>query len=225
MNKQQIYVLGDNHGKYDQLFRNLDDFNIQDCILIHVGDGGEGFIEKDKQLRQFNLLNDRFKKRNIEYMSIRGNHSDPKYFDGSINLSHFRLLPDYHVEFINDEKFLFVGGAISIDRKIRKVNFSYWEDEAFVLKPEFAVPCDVLITHSAPVWIGPIDKDGILGWCDKDQYLWRDCMKEREDITALYKLAKPKKAYLGHFHQPFFVDFEGCRGRILAELEIIEHRK
>jgi hypothetical protein len=223
MNKL-VYILGDSHGKYDQLFSNLDDFNIQDCIIIHVGDGGEGFLEKNKQLRQFDLLNDRFKKRNIEYMSIRGNHSDPKYFDGSIKLSNFRLLPDYHVEFINDEKFLFVGGAVSIDRKIRKPNFSYWEDELFVLKPEFAVPCDVLITHSAPIWIGPVDKDGILGWCERDQYLWRDCIKEREDHTELYKLTKPKKSYMGHFHQPFSVDFCGCRARILAELEIIEHR-
>lgn len=222
MNKS-IYILGDNHGKYDQLFRNLDNFNIRDCTIIHVGDGGEGFSEKDKQLRQFDLLNDRFKKRNIEYMSIRGNHSDPKYFDGSIKLSNFKLLPDYHVEFINNEKFLFVGGAISIDRKIRKPNIGYWEDEIFILKSDFIVECDVLITHSAPIWIGPVDKQGILGWCDRDEYLWRDCMKERDDHTTLYKLAKPKKAYIGHFHEHFMVDFDGCHARILAELEITEH--
>ena len=219
-----VYILGDSHGKYDQLFRNLDDFNIQDCIIIHVGDGGEGFIEKNKQLRQFDLLNDRFKKRNIEYISIRGNHSDPKYFDGSIKLSNFRLLPDYHVEFINDEKFLFVGGAVSIDRKIRKQNFSYWEDELFVLKPEFAVPCDVLITHSAPFWLGEFTKNGILGWCEKDEYLWRDCVKERDELATLFELAKPKKAYVGHFHTSLTQKHNGCIAKILNELEIIEHR-
>jgi hypothetical protein len=40
MNKL-VYILGDSHGKYDQLFSNLDDFNIQDCIIIHVGDADE----------------------------------------------------------------------------------------------------------------------------------------------------------------------------------------
>jgi hypothetical protein len=224
INRQRVMICGDNHGKYDQLFQNLDNFNIRDCIIIHVGDGGEGFLEKDKQLRQFNLLNDRFKKRNIEYMSIRGNHSDPKYFDGSIKLSNFRLLPDYHVEFINDEKFLFVGGAVSIDRKIRKPNFSYWEDELFVLKPEFAVPCDVLITHSAPFWLGEFTKNGILGWCEKDEYLWRDCVKERDELATLFELAKPKKAYVGHFHTSLTQKHNGCIAKILNELEIIEHR-
>jgi UDP-2,3-diacylglucosamine pyrophosphatase LpxH len=218
-----IYIIGDNHGKYDVMFRFIEAYEIKDCILIHVGDGGEGFVPYDKQMRQFNHYNDQFKSKEIEYLSIRGNHSDPAYFDGSVNLSHFKLLPDYHTQIINGEKFLFVGGAISIDRKIRKEGFSYWENEPFVLDKSKIEECDVLITHSAPTWLGPFDKKGILSWCEKDEFLWRDCLKEREDHDILFELAKPKKSYAGHFHQRFSVDINGCRAKILAELEIIPH--
>jgi len=223
INQQSVYILGDNHGKYDVMFRFIEAYEIKDCILIHVGDGGEGFAPYDKQMRQFYHYNDRFKSKGIEYLSIRGNHSDPAYFDGSVNLSHFKLLPDYHTQIINGEKFLFVGGAISIDRKIRKEGFSYWRDEPFVLDKSKIEECDVLITHSAPTWIGPLDKKGILSWCEKDEFLWRDCLKEREDHDILFQLAKPKKSYAGHFHQRFSVDINGCRAKILAELEIIPH--
>ena len=221
-----VYILGDVHGKWEELFNRIKNYEIKDCYLICVGDLGVGFKDShSKEIRCLEIANEFFAKRDIQFLSIRGNHDAPSFFNKEIQtFSNLRLIPDYHIEFINDKKFLFVGGAISIDRKIRKPNISYWEDETFVLKSNFIVECDVLITHSAPIWIGPVDKDGILGWCDRDEYLWRDCMKERDDLTALYKLARPKKAFCGHFHQHFMVDFDGCRARILAELEIVEHK-
>jgi hypothetical protein len=225
INERQVLILGDNHGKYEQLFRNIDHFDIRDCVMIHVGDGGEGFMNKAKQLRQFELFNNSFKKRNIEYMSIRGNHSNPAYFDGSICYENFKLLPDYTTKIINGQKFLFVGGALSIDRKVRIMDVSYWKDEKFVYKPELVTEeCDVLITHSAPTWLGPFDKDGILSWCDKDEYLWRECVQERLDISELVEKCNPQKLYCGHFHISTQMDYGGYRGRILDELELVEHR-
>jgi len=180
-NTNSILVVGDNHGEYDALFNKIKSYNMSDCILIHVGDGGEGFLPYEKQLRQFEYLNDFFKKYNIEYLSIRGNHSDPSYFDGSINLSNFKLLPDYTTLTLNDKKFLFVGGAISIDRTIRKEGISYWKDEVFKLDESKIQQCDVLITHSAPTWNGPIEKNGMLAsFCQKDPTLWDECMEERK---------------------------------------------
>jgi UDP-2,3-diacylglucosamine pyrophosphatase LpxH len=223
---KKLFIVGDLHGKFEQLFKLIDQYEINNCYLVSVGDIGIGFkSDKRKELRAIEIYNEFFESRNIDFMGIAGNHDARKlYFNGSVNLSNFRLLPDYHVEFINGEKFLFVGGAISIDRKIRKVNFTYWEDELFVLKPEFAVPCDVLITHSAPFWLGEFTKNGILGWCEKDEYLWRDCVKERDELATLFKLAKPKKAYVGHFHTSLTQKHNGCIAKILNELEIIEHR-
>jgi predicted phosphodiesterase len=222
MNKP-IYVLGDNHGQYDKLFRKLDDFDINNCTLIHLGDGGEGFLPHKKQMRQFEHLNECFKKRVIQYLSIRGNHSDPAYFNGSINLSNFKLLPDYTYLTLNDKKFGFVGGAVSIDRRMRAEGISYWKDEKFVLDHSKIERCDVLVTHSAPSWLGEFTKQGILSWCNRDEYLWRDCVKEREEIAVLYELANPHKAFIGHFHTSLTQTHNGCTAKILNELEIIEY--
>lgn len=218
----RIYITSDHHGEYDRLFKILDEYEIKDCILLFGGDGAEGFSSREKQIKTFELLNNRFKKRNIQYKAIRGNHSDKSYFDGSINLSHFELIPDYTYKTINNLSFLFVGGAISVDRIYRREGVSYWKDEVFVLKPELIKPCDVLITHSAPSWIGPTSKINIEHWCQKDRTLWEECQHERQLHNQLFELAKPKYSYSGHFHSSYRAENNGCRARILDILEIVE---
>lgn len=223
-----VLIIGDIHGQFNRLKDIIWKQQIEKCWLICVGDLGIGFkYSPEGEIRGCEQLNDFFAKRDITFLSIRGNHDDPIYFNDSqrrINLSHFKLLPDYHRETINGEEFLFVGGAVSIDRLWRIPNVSYWEDEVFVLKPELAGKCDVLITHSAPYWIGPFDKEGLAGWCSKDKTLWDDCYKERLDHDELIKLCQPKKSYHGHFHSSHWVDFRDCYATILSIEEIKEHR-
>jgi len=221
---EKILVLGDHHGNYNRVFDKIYKNQIENCLLIHVGDGGEGFKSRDKEMETFDILNEEFRSLNIEYVSIRGNHSDPSYFDGSVDLSHFKLLPDYHTEIINGEKFLFVGGAVSIDRILRFPDISYWENEAFVLDESKVVQCDVLITHSAPTWIGPMDKEALSGWTKQDPTLWEECMEERKNHNRLIELCKPSKSYHGHFHESRWADEAGCFSTILNIEEIKEHR-
>ena len=218
------YICGDLHSEWDALFRKLNYLKIENCYLIHVGDGGVGFLPEAKQMRQFEHHNDRFKKRNIKYLGIRGNHDDPAYFQGQVKLSHFELVPDYTYREFNGEKFLFVGGAVSIDRQVRVPRMSWWEDEVFVLKPELVKKVDVLITHGPPSWNGPNEKSGIAGWCEKDLTLWEECLKERQDIDKLIELCQPIKHYCGHHHLSSFVSVNGCDSKILDILEIVEHR-
>ena len=72
--------------------------------------------------------------------------------------------------------------------------------------------------------LGPFDKDGIIGWCETDPTLWDACLKERVDIDQLINQSKVKQVYCGHFHQYAISDHNGCTGRILDELLIMEHR-
>ena len=223
-----VYIIGDIHGAFNRLMKKVSDLDLKDCTLICVGDLGMGFNYSPEGERGGCVrMNEFLAERRILFMSIRGNHDDPQYFCGPnrIDLSHFRLLPDYHTEIINDEKFLFVGGAVSIDRVYRKEGLSYWSDELFVLKPELVEKCDVLITHSAPSWIGDFDKEGISSWCEKDKTLWDLCYKERIEHNELIKLCQPSKSYHGHFHASHWVDFDGCYATILAIEEMKEHRK
>lgn len=222
-----VYIIGDIHGQFDRLKNLIFQNNIKDCIIICVGDFGVGFKKHISNIADCQDLNDFFGKRGVVFMSVRGNHENPAYFndpDTRIDLSNFKLLPDYHTEIINGEKFLFVGGAISVDRIMRLPNISYWEDEAFVLDENLAVKCDVLISHSAPSWIGPCNKQGISGWTKNDLTLWDDCLKERIDHNRLIELCRPSKSYHGHFHESRWADEAGCYSTILNIEEIKEHR-
>ena len=219
-----IYIVGDIHGKWDHLFLKIKASEIRNFTLIGVGDLGVGFLDADKQARQFDYINSFFGGKGIDFIGIRGNHDDPSYYDGSIDYSNFKLLPDYTSLTLNDKEFLFVGGAVSIDHKIRKEGVSYWADEKFILDHSKIKRCDVLVTHSAPTWSGPFDKSGISGWCDRDETLWDECLQERKDHDVLIKLCGASRHYCGHFHTSYSVDFDGCISTILDELEVGEIR-
>lgn len=218
----RAFVLGDHHGDWLALYRRLDYYGIENCYLIHVGDGGEGFVDREKQIRQFEHCNNWFKSRNIYYMSIRGNHSDPAYFLGQYKYSNYELLPDYSYRMFRDKKILLVGGAVSIDRKIRTVDKNYWLGEKFVLKPDKVEQCDILITHSAPNWVGKNDKSSIENWCKNDETLWGECAEERLQHNKLIELCSPEKHFAGHFHEHAVSCMNGCDSRILDIMELYE---
>lgn len=217
-----IYIIGDIHGNWSAVKDKISRYDLKNCVLIAAGDIGVGFKHPIKENSVFSKLNLFFSQRNIEFLAIRGNHDDPSYF-GKVKLSNFELLPDYTYRTFNNKLFLFVGGAISIDRLFRVLNRSWWPNEDFVLHPELVQKCDVLITHSAPSWIGPFDKAGISGFCDKDFSLWDDCKKERYAHDELFKLAQPSRSFAGHFHSSYHAEHNGCMATILAEHEIVEY--
>lgn len=222
-----IFVLGDLHGKFRELERQISRINIKDCHLICVGDLGMGFnYNRQGEIKGLRNFNETLKKRDISFLAIRGNHDDPQYFDGNIKFSHIELLADYTYRTIEGRSFLFVGGAISIDRKMRLEGKSYWRDEVFVYEPEkITERAEVLITHTGPEWIGPTVLAPIVqGWAADDATLIDDLNRERAQMTSLYLKVKPKKAYLGHFHESTSTLRNGTAARILDELEIIEIR-
>ena len=217
-----LCVVGDTHGNWNSLIEKIDSLTIRDCVLIHVGDVGIGFKSPEKQKHDLEIVNNCFSDRGISFYAIAGNHDDPSYFQGQVNLSNIVLLPDYSQMLINGKKFLFVGGAISIDRIMRTPNKSWWEDEFFVLDESRAEKCDVLITHTAPNWIGPIDKNGIAWYTERDASLWAECCEERSAMNRLIELTQPDQHFCGHFHCSESAVNGKCISRILNENEIYE---
>lgn len=235
-----IYIVGDIHGRFDKLQEEIKRFDIRDCTIICVGDLGIGFaypIDKKKEQRIHAQQNEWFGRRNIKFYSIRGNHDDPQFFTGDTRVvkDNFELLEDYSTLELNGEKFLFIGGAISVDRectdsrgvKYRREGLTYWKDEVLVLKPELLQPCDVLITHTAPTWNGPLDKEGIrsiVNYDIVDPTLWDECIVERKNIDEIIRVTRPKMQYCGHFHSYHWVESWDCYSTILAILQFKEHR-
>jgi len=136
------------------------------------------------------------------------------------------LLSDYYTEVINSELIQFVGGAISIDRLYRVPGRSWWAGEKFVYEPDKVVQCDVLVTHSAPAYCGPFDKEGLASWTLKDISLWDERYAERIAHNQLIEQCGAKRHYAGHFHcKDWAVSPNGiCTSRILDIEEIYEHK-
>ena len=224
---ESIFIVGDVHGKFKQLLNKLPTQNNSPVEIICVGDLGIGFHpSQEMEQSQLKVLNGLFKARNITFYSIRGNHDDPDYFRGStrVELSNLVLLDDYTTLEFGGKKLLLVGGAVSIDRLVRIENIDYWKDEGFILDESKISECDILITHSAPAWIGPCSENDIKYWTSRDPTLWEECVAERRAHNKLTRLAKPSRLYAGHFHGFYNVEHEGCNARILDELEIVECR-
>lgn len=221
-----VYLLGDNHGFYGEIFELLEERNIRDSLVIHVGDGEEGCESWNDDL--IAILNTRFQELNVEYLSIRGNHSNPSLFDGRVTESHFKLIPDYTQLLINGERWLLIGGAISINRIDLIPGIDWWSDERFVLRKDLITSADVLVTHSGPSWIGPPCRNEFVQiFADSEMERGIDLIDEleieRQLHDRLFDLVRPSSWYLGHFHCTEVLTHKGCKTRVLDVCELHQH--
>lgn len=221
------YLFGDHHSNYDDLIRALLRKGLRHCRLIHVGDGEEGYPDSwDAETPE--QLDNAFASLDIEYLSIRGNHSNPHVFDGSVNLPNFKLLPDYTRLEINGESWLFVGGAISINRLDRIPNETWWIEEEMILDETRAQPADVLVTHAGPTSSVPPVSNFLLEYIHAEEQFGCDtlCDELRDEATRhdrLFQLVKPQQWYHGHFHTSATHQLDGCNIRQLDVAELVRH--
>ena len=94
---------------------------------------------------------------------MRGNHDNPNiWINNTFKYSNIKLIQDYETKIFNNKKYLFVGGAISVDRKQRKEGIDYWNNEKFILdedKLNTFSDIDIVITHTCPEYAPPCDYD------------------------------------------------------------------
>jgi len=223
---QPIHVLGDHHGYTDELLDAIEQQDLRNAVILHVGDGEEGI---SCWREHFEALHAKFSKRNLLYFGMRGNHCNPSFFDGSVDLPYFKLVPDYTRLQTPTGSWLLVGGAISIDRVDRIPDFDWWPNETFQLRRELVSCADVLITHSGPRWIGPPSSNDFIDLYARSEEestggdLIADLETERMLHEELFRLVRPKHWYLGHFHRSEHIHHQGCEVRILNMNEIRRH--
>lgn len=219
-----VYVVGDCHGKFTLLLYKIKESKMTDSAIILAGDVGIGFEKPEYYKHIYNKMKKVLTDQNIHIYMLRGNHDDPEYFDGEkISFSNFVAIPDYSViSFIDSDKIkrniLCIGGAISIDRTWRKNQKwgvkGYWENEFPVYKPEIlnkikedGVLIEAVVTHTSPDFAPLEDKSGISGYLDNDDNLLKDIINERDILTKIYDHLvighkQPIKTWVyGHFHE------------------------
>lgn len=217
-----ILVLGDIHNNFAHVKWYISNKEISNCYIIQVGDFGVGTNIKNDIIR-LNDLNVFLKERNIVLYAIRGNHDDPDFFKGNHILSNVKLLPDYTQLEIDGHNILFVGGAISIDRRVslEKMAISksvgqytplYWIGEEFILDEEKLSnvrDIDMVITHSAPEWCFPNVSNGfgylVMEFAKNDDKLLNELDIERKKFNKMFEILNKnndiRKHYYGHFHR------------------------
>lgn len=164
-------------------------------------------------------------------MFVRGNHDNPAYFDGTtFKHKRMRCVPDYTVLQVCNHNILCVGGAISIDRKIRmeawnkkkaKYGFDsnlsdgiprayYWSDESPVYDEKkmdairSAYSIDIVITHIAPSCCELQTKSGLTRWAEDDPALLMDVQTERFTMDQLLQRLQANKHPITHWYYGHF---------------------
>lgn len=245
---KNLIFLGDIHGNFNYLKWYIKTHDLTDCVIYQVGDFGIGFTTEYNDMNTLGDLNRVLKKRNIQMYAIRGNHDNPKFFDGHLanHFDNLHLLADYTVIDIEGTKILGLGGAISIDRKLRlnemlvgeiygRKTELYWPEEVFVFDEEKLKTfenIDVVVTHTAPDFCVPTNKTGfgdlVEHFVKNDANLLQDLREERTLLTKMYEILKEKnKPFLylyGHFHINHHDNFDGCEFRVLGINEFYDPR-
>lgn len=237
-----VVVCGDIHGAFETMVYKLCvRHSMNNTLLIVAGDCGFGFEKPAAYDMLYNKVADRLKKRNNYVAFVRGNHDDPAYFNEErITYKRWRTVPDYTVISAAGHNILCVGGAISVDRSLRKdrqlthpykeTNI-YWDDEAPVFNPEaiesLSVPIDIVVTHTAPSFCEMQDHTSLWEWAQDDKTLMEDVAKERSTMDDIYKALKEKgeplnQWFYGHFHQSWSSVIEGVRFKMLDIEEFYE---
>jgi predicted phosphodiesterase len=248
----RIMYLGDIHGNFNLIGQYIDRFGIKDTHIIQVGDFGVGFKSLIKEKRELELYHPKLVKNNVIVHAIRGNHDFPRYFENDpFEFSNIRLIKDYTVLNLEGNNILCIGGAISVDRRLRMTkhqkegNFDirtgsegWWPDETFNLDLDRLNKfrdIDIMVTHTAPDYCFPDNCTGLGPFVNGlikqtgDEELRLDLLDERRHLTLAFQAVKEhndiKHHYYGHFHRNETTNIYGTKHRLLGVGELFEERK
>jgi Icc-related predicted phosphoesterase len=248
----RLLFLGDIHGNFNLINQYIKLYDIRDANIIQVGDFGIGFNTFEKDFRNLKRLHDSLESRNVHVWAIRGNHDYKPYFDNDpFGFKNIHLVSDYSVYNLSGNNILFIGGAISVDRKWRLTKRqkngdfnsilgveSWWPDEVFVLdqkKLGEMRDIDIVVTHTAPHYCEPDNTFGFGPFIDGivketgDLELKTDLNFERNQLTTAFTILKMnndiKENYYGHFHKKYELIYEGTKHRLLDVGELYEKRE
>lgn len=229
MSKRNLIFCGDIHGDFKKLvWTAIDKFKLENADIVVLGDFGVGF--DNKIFADYERVANRLEERGIMIYTIRGNHDDPSWFDGSKDFPRLKFLKDYEIITLGDDQTILpIGGANSVDIEYRlkeneklakKKRACWWEGEDIERKKIKDIPkrVDIVISHECPILFSPIPsrrED-----CPLDQY-----SKILDSRNYLSKIAMEVNAdywFYGHYHSSYSGDFNELRWRCLDIMEFYQ---
>lgn len=229
---RSVVVSGDVHGHFDELVHKLCiQYQLTDTLLVVAGDCGFGFEKRDWYGQMVRRNARRLSRANNWMVFVRGNHDSPAYFDGKcFNHKRMRCVPDYAVVQACGHNMLCVGGAVSIDRNMRReawekkrmrqgigsickekiLRAGYWPDEPPVYDEErmdaIGAACciDRVISHTAPSCCELLTKSGLKRWAADDPALLTDVETERATMDRLLQRLQADSHPVTHWYYGHF---------------------
>lgn len=246
---KSIVVSSDIHGDFTQLvYKCCVQYGITDTLIIVAGDCGFGFSKKSFYDSIYEKCRDKLSKANNWIVFVRGNHENPVYFEkGVVRHKRWMAVPDYSVIKACGHTILCVGGAISIDRRVRMMSKHwhpivmdeplapnvYWPDE----QPKFDIAkldeidkctaIDTVITHTSPSFCELSSHFALEDWAMHDKNLMDDVKHERKVMDDLYNYLYTKNHplhywFYGHFHESWHAKIDDVVFNLLDIMELRE---
>ena len=237
--KRQLWICGDIHGELSNLvWKASRQLKIKNAIILVVGDFGAGFGRPKSMDVAYAKVCAELKEYDICLYTIRGNHDNPAFFDGSHDYERLHFLPDHRIVELCGKKIYPIGGAVSTDfdlidpltQKSRRmqndslIRFGsskriWWPGEApsKVLEnlPEFA---DIVVSHEAPLsFEPPLMRDKHV----RDD-TWKKVVESRHYLDLVLNTVRPARWFYGHYHNHYEGNFQGTHYRCLDIAEMTQ---
>lgn len=195
-------------------------------IILQAGDCGIWRRETEPRLKMFptvwdvpeipahfpDVVNAVLEEEDAELWMCEGNHEDhdllDEIFAAAEGASDVRITP--RVRWLlrgyrwtwHDRTWLACGGAVSVDKLLRKEGISWFPQEEITdLQEEFVIsggPADVLLSHDAP-------SDVPLKLFNPPPVMWRPMIpraeEHRDRLQRICVAVKPSYIFHGHYHQ------------------------
>lgn len=221
---QNIIVFGDWHGNTQFALKALRFSYVDDFadIYLHTGDFGIWPETISKKSNSYiSLLEKELKSQDRELWFIDGNHENFEILDNlekdsrglGIVSPHIYHIPRGHRWEWNETTFLGLGGAVSIDRDLRRNFIDYFPAEEIreqdVKLALNGGPVDILLTHEAPTEAKPVPYKDFGGSIN------RDVRRSTNAILELIQGLTPRLNIHGHYHidKVTAIDIKGADGK------------
>ena len=234
--KRTIYG-GDIHGEFKTLIYELKRLKITDALVIILGDISLGFYKPGYYIQMFNYMQKQLEKINNTIVFFRGNHDNPLFFEKDMigkTYDNILIASDYTIIEQNNNKSLIVGGAISIDRSIRKKDKTYWINEDIKYNDDLFNSIKnenitTILTHTSPIHVWPSTKDSLSYWLKYDNNLSVDEYNSRNKLQQLLNnLLKNNNNitnwYYGHFHKNNLDIYKNIKFRCIENNKLYEEK-
>lgn len=232
-------VIGDIHGKFRELYDNLERIKptLYGRDIFALGDVNVGFNPEFEKKILWPTLSKFLDEVKAMFYIIRGNHDNPEWFDGMHNYQRIKFLEDYSIVKSfdiehNPINILVLGGGISINRTSRnfKEGENWFKDENFILDKKLLKSMrniNVVLSHNCPWFCQPNGINMLIqDWAQQDPTLPDDIINERNEFTDAFTILqsknKLKRWYYGHMHQSLKFRHNDVEFQCLNELEIDE---